>query len=269
MWHIIAGTESRAGHFNQFEREVNISCRTIGSFVSGSRPSSLTGQPHDQIVSAASARRVNGGEFVVSDPIDVGTTFKKVLRRFTPTPVACTPKGVRDLIWCECHAVIEERLNAIHQAQGRSLPEVSRRAALDEAPRGLPLPECNSIGKWRAAADACAIRFDVRAVIEQRIKHRNVIAACGPMERGFCVLAYAPRIDIGSVLNQYSDGLSAVWKVAGPVGRNMQERAGFRFASSESRRRQAGIFFEQTGEGGCIAEMDCLNGRHRERSIGF
>jgi len=45
------------------------------------------------------------------------------------------------------------------------------------------------------------------------------------------------------VLNQDSDGLRAVRKVTGSVGRNVQKRAGLWFASAESRRRQAGILF--------------------------
>ena len=198
------------------------------------------GQPLNQRPSLASTRGVHRRETIVSDPIEGCASREKKLRRFALTTVASAPEGVGNFVWWwnvwsrgtgqprsqrGWTVVREMLLHTIHQAQRIRLPECRTCSPLDQPPRCFPLPERYRISQRCAAANHGARRFDVSASIEKSIQHRNVIAACGPMERRLRMRTGEPRVDFRASRDQRDHGSCAVWKMSGPVSCHMQQRS--------------------------------------------
>src|SRR5438128_1999165 len=121
-------------------------------------------------------------------------------------------------------------IHTIHEAQRIRLPECRTCSPLDQPPRCFPLPERYRISQRCAAANHGARRFDVSASIEKSIQHRNVIAACGPMERRLRMRTGEPRVDFRASRDQRDHGSCAVWKMSGPVSCHMQQRSRYPLA---------------------------------------
>src|SRR5262245_25992444 len=68
--------------------------------------------------------------------------------------------------------------------------------------------------------------------------------------------------------NQGGYGLPDIWEVAGPIGRDVQERARYSFSVNDPRPCQTGIVVQQTFEFFEIAIVDRSNNRDRSRVAG-
>ena len=74
-------------------------------------------------------------------------------------------------------------LDRVRQTERSGVPELDVRAALDEAPRRIPLPEADRVVERTCHAVERAGRLDVGAPFEQRIEHLHVVTARGPVQR--------------------------------------------------------------------------------------
>src|SRR5581483_1757271 len=137
---------------------------------------------------------------------------------------------------------------------------VDPRAALDEQAGHLPAAVADGVIEWSSTCDRCTARLDVGAPIDQRSGHLDVIAACGPVQRRFCMPAsldgsagICPRTD------QHEDDLGPVWEEPGPICRRVQSSARPSLLIDDSRGGQAGALGEQRPEGLDIAGVDRLD----------
>ena len=137
--------------------------------------------------------------------------------------MTCVPKRMIDLIQCGQSFACEVFFDEIHEAQCRCLRQRCARSALDQSSRDFPLPEPHRIRQRRATANHRAGRFDVRACVEKRVQQRHVIAACGPMQRCFCMRAVKSCVHVRASLNERDHCFSTVWKISGPVSHDVQQ----------------------------------------------
>src|SRR5690242_16975989 len=75
----------------------------------------LAPQPLDQLSGAASTRRIDWRQRVVSDPVEVRAAVEQILRRTPLTAVASTPEGVSHLVMIGRHVSCEMLLDTGHQ----------------------------------------------------------------------------------------------------------------------------------------------------------
>src|SRR5262252_1224938 len=68
--------------------------------------------------------------------------------------------------------------------------------------------------------------------------------------------------------NQGGYCLPDIWEVAGPIGRDVQERARYSFSVNDPRRRQTGIVVQQKFEFFEITSVDRSDNRDRPRVAG-
>ena len=129
-----------------------------------------------------STRDVQWRHATVTDPVDVGTAGEEKLRHSPLAAVAGAPESARDRIGGWRFAASEVRFQAVHQPKRGGIGECGAGAPLDEPTGGIPLPESTRIREWRTTADYAAGRFDVRAGLDQRIEHRDIVAARRPMQ---------------------------------------------------------------------------------------
>ena len=171
---------------------------------------------------------------VVAGPIELCPLCEKVFGGFALAAVAGAPEGAGDFSlvcnWGEC-------FEAVYEAKGGCLPEVGGGSTLDEAAGGVPLGEGYGVGEGGAVGDDRAFGFDVGSAIEECIEDRDVVAACGPVERRFGVAAGKADVDFGSAGDEERDGLRSVGEVAGPVGGDVEWGAG-----SDSGGGEGGVF---------------------------
>jgi hypothetical protein len=88
---------------------------------------------------------IQGCQLAVSNPIQVGALCEKVAGRLQLAPVAGIPKRVGYIPLRGFHIFLEVFLEAIHESQGRGLPDGGASATLDESACGAPAAEPNGI----------------------------------------------------------------------------------------------------------------------------
>jgi hypothetical protein len=79
---------------------------------------------------------------------------------------------------------------------------------------------------WRCKHLRRRRRPRCRPCVQQDVEDSNVIAAGGPMQRGFGVRACEPDVHVGAGFNERDDGGDPVEVVAPPVGGHVQQRPG-------------------------------------------
>jgi hypothetical protein len=88
-------------------------------------------------------------------------------------------------------------------------------------------------------------RVDVRSGVEQRVQHRDVVAARGPVQRGLGDPPAAARVDVAPGGDQRPHDGGAVGDVAGPVRRDVQQRPAVATARiGDERTRHFGLVVE-------------------------
>lgn len=88
-------------------------------------------QPLDQFAGAASGGRIQGRQPVVSNAVQIGTAFEKILSRGLLPAMARRPERVRNLVWGRRRFTCERHLDTNHQSQSSGLLQQRPRAALD------------------------------------------------------------------------------------------------------------------------------------------
>ncbi len=106
----------------------------------------------------------------------------------------------------------------VEQAEPGGVEKVGVGAAFDEASCGPPLRERDRVVEWGAAGDDGTGGFDVGSGVQQRVESFDVVAAGGPMKRGFGMRSGEPSVDMSAGLDQGSDSRGDLRVVAGPVG---------------------------------------------------
>jgi hypothetical protein len=96
----------------------------------------------------------------------------------------------------------------------------------------------------------------------------DVVAAGGPVQRGFGVGADEGCVDVGA--DEGSEGFDVVGVVAGPVGGHMQKGPGHAVGpiSAEFGGGETGVVGEQPAQGGRVALADCLHDGDGDRVTG-
>jgi len=232
----------------------------------------MTAQPLNQSVGTAAARSIERRPpFPVWNPVRNSAPSEQIFGSISLPTMTSVPKGMVDLFGCWRCFIGKMRFDAFHQSQGRRMCKCRARSAFNQSRRGLPLPKRHRVGQRCVNANHCTGRFNVGARVEQRVQHRNVIAACGPMKRRLGVWAGKPGVDICSSLNQCGDGRRAVRKMSWPVRGDVQQRPRNSIATlwvADSRRCQTRIGFQHDFQRCHIALVYGLNHGDGERIVG-
>lgn len=195
------------------------------------------------------------------NPVQIGATPKEVLRRTLLPAVTCRPERAADAL-ARQSLLGPLFLDAVRQSKRRSLPQGRSCPSLHESSCSFPLAEADGVAQRRSAADDRTGCLDIRAGIKQRVEHLDVIAACGPVQRGFGMRANQPGIDVGASRNQYGNDFGAA-RMAGPIGRHMQQRSR-RWAVADARAGQGRMLRQQIRERFNVAALDRLNDGDRQ-----
>src|SRR5260370_39517371 len=94
------------------------------------RLGALTVQPLDQLRGAASVRRIDWRQPVVSDPVEVCAAPEEIFRRAALSAVAGTPERICHLVWRGRRVTREMLRDACHQPSRSGPPGCGSRTAL-------------------------------------------------------------------------------------------------------------------------------------------
>src|SRR5688500_10357674 len=126
---------------------------------------------------------------IPSDPVDLRASLQQILGCTPLATVTGTPKRLCDRARIRFGSLGKEGLDSVQQAEGCCIAQPGMRTSLDESPSRRPVAESACVGEWAPATKDGSGRLDVSPGIEQRLEHRDVIAACGPVQWRFGVSA--------------------------------------------------------------------------------
>ena len=161
---------------------------------------------------------------VPSDPVEFRASLQQVLGRTALTAVAGTPEGFGDHLRFWSGSFGENSLDSVQQPEGGSFTQPGACPSLDESPGCCPIAESTGVGQRATATEDSSSRLDVGSGIDQRIEHRDVVAARGPVQWRFAVSAEpAVCIHIGASSDQTSHDNRTVGEVPWPVSCRVQQ----------------------------------------------
>ena len=168
---------------------------------------------------------IQWGLLVPSDPVEVRASLQQVRGRIPLTAVAGTPEGLGDHLRIWSRSFGEDSFDSVQQPEGGSFTQPGTRPSLDESPGRCPIAESTGVGQRAPATEDSSSRLDVGSGIDQRIEHRDVIAARGPVQWRFAVSAEpAVGIHIGASSDQTCHDVRTVGEMPRPVSCRMQQR---------------------------------------------
>ena len=139
--------------------------------------------------------------------------------------MARAPESVGDLVSPGRWGVLDEPLEAIGEPERGGLPQVGAGPELNEPGSRAPLADRDGIGEGTPAVDHRPWRLDVRARLDQRVEHLDVVTAGGPMQPPFGVRTTERGVDVRARRDKRGHDRATVGKVARPVGEHMQRGA--------------------------------------------
>ena len=161
---------------------------------------------------------------IPSDPVDLRASLQQVLGCTPLATVTGTPERLGDHVRIRVRLPGKEGLDSVQQPEGRCIAQPGTCTSLDESSGRCPVAEPARIGEWAPAAEDGSGRLDVSSRIEQCIEHRDVIAACGPVQWRFAVSTEpAVCIHIGASSDQTSHDSRTVGEVPWPVSCRVQQ----------------------------------------------
>src|SRR5580693_2104841 len=154
-----------------------------GPLVGGCGPSPRRAQPGSDVLLPGTqpAGRVQRSALgVVRLPVQIRAAGQEILRGAALACGAGVPERLRYLL---CRRVAaQDRIEPGQQAQGGSMPGlVNSGAAIDQEPGNMPAGVADGVVERRA--DRAFWHFEIRAGIDQRLGHLEVIAARRVMQR--------------------------------------------------------------------------------------